>query len=699
MFNILSGTRFMLGKTFITILLSITCLGLIKSPTAQAQEGFSTSNERSLYDAQTRAMRQKTRSQLETDLQKVRNITEKNITLDQISIRVDECTSLGKVYNGDPNNSNNPNVYCQAIVGSIPTEINFIGLAAWYDLNTSSGVQLDQNGRVQKLLDKSGNGFHIEQATSSYRPTIVTTDDYNAKANPRITLGRFDGNDALISTSKITNQLGISGNYSTSIYAVFAHDSSSSGNNYGVFGMGEGGTGGYLGFLNHNGPKYGVHHNSMGFMTTWPTTKERLILMDYHKEKSNSSYKIYLNGTEVNTTGSGTPNVQNGTLRLGRWGESSHHFKGDIAELIIYNNQLSEAQRASVQSYLINKYGLQPFVNCSSKSINTGQCTTYTGAGNHADVRNLSCPGSFGTCTNQQICLDGSWVQKSNSCPPPANCTSSVSRTLNHVYGNCTASTGTATHNQTKTFTCSGNFGSCSGRATCYNGAFGGTHAVSCPAPSGCYSTTRNNCSLSSQSHNGTTGSCSNGTTGSCSYKCYNGSWQQQSNSCKSSCSGRTISNCSIGSKSHGGSSGSCTTSHGSCSYKCNNGSWSKQSNSCTNYCTAATMSNCSVGTRASGQTATGSCTNGTTGSCSYKCNTTTWSKISNSCATPPPPPPPPPSKSGCQNPTTAHGGTTVRSCPGMHGLRSYKCNDGKWEYLYDSCSCQSPGSNRNICY
>ncbi|MFW5983029.1 MAG: hypothetical protein ACOCQ4_00895, partial [bacterium] len=76
---------------------------------------------------------------------------------------------------------------------------------------------------------------------------------------------------------------------------------------------------------------------------------------------SNSS--VYENGILKNTG-----DVGNGTLsglNFGRFSANIHHFNGDIAEFIFYNDLLSDEEITTVQQYLKNKYFNAPPVNLS----------------------------------------------------------------------------------------------------------------------------------------------------------------------------------------------------------------------------------------------------------------------------------------------------------------------------------------------
>lgn len=74
---------------------------------------------------------------------------------------------------------------------------------------------------------------------------------------------------------------------------------------------------------------------------------------------------MYINGniqtiTTPNTGVAPTTNVgADSPFSIGRWGNyNAEYFKGDLAEIIIYNRALSESERKRVEGYLKAKYGL-----------------------------------------------------------------------------------------------------------------------------------------------------------------------------------------------------------------------------------------------------------------------------------------------------------------------------------------------------
>ena len=323
--------------------------------------------------------------------------------------------------------------------------------------------------------------------------------------------------------------------------------------------------------------------------------------------------------------------------------------------------------------------------NCSASTYNN--CVRSSTA--HGGTSGTCRSGYSGSCSYR--CDSGTWQYQSNSCSISySSCSSST-------YNNCYRSG--RSHGGYSGSCISGYTGSCS--YYCNNG-FWQYQSNSCSVTtySSCSASTYNNCVRSYTSHNGTSGTCASGYSGSCSYRCNDGSWQYQSNSCTAtpiyrSCSSSTYNNCYRSSRSHGSYSGSCVSGYtGNCSYRCNDGSWNYVSNSCTSgptysSCSSTTISNCVLSSRSHNGTS-GSCRSGYTGSCSYRCNDGTWQVQSNTCGV---------TYSSCSASTynncvrnyTSHNGTSGSCAAGYTGNCSYRCNNGSWNYISNTCTALPP--------
>ncbi|HNX90171.1 MAG TPA: PKD domain-containing protein, partial [Paludibacteraceae bacterium] len=74
----------------------------------------------------------------------------------------------------------------------------------------------------------------------------------------------------------------------------------------------------------------------------------------------NVSTELFMNGFSLGTSADGTLNgsFTNGDYKIG-YSQGWEHFKGDIAEIILFKNALDSSQRASVENYLRFKYAGQ----------------------------------------------------------------------------------------------------------------------------------------------------------------------------------------------------------------------------------------------------------------------------------------------------------------------------------------------------
>ena len=67
-----------------------------------------------------------------------------------------------------------------------------------------------------------------------------------------------------------------------------------------------------------------------------------------------------LNGTLAFSEGGKYPAIQ-GNVNVGALGKGygNTFFGGDIAEVLVYNRALSDAERQGIETYLMNKYSLR----------------------------------------------------------------------------------------------------------------------------------------------------------------------------------------------------------------------------------------------------------------------------------------------------------------------------------------------------
>jgi hypothetical protein len=74
---------------------------------------------------------------------------------------------------------------------------------------------------------------------------------------------------------------------------------------------------------------------------------------------TNNSHNYYLNGiTNGVATGASFGGGDTGVLRLGIRGAGGTNFIGDIAEALLFNRKLTDAEIIQISNWLINKYGI-----------------------------------------------------------------------------------------------------------------------------------------------------------------------------------------------------------------------------------------------------------------------------------------------------------------------------------------------------
>lgn len=106
-------------------------------------------------------------------------------------------------------------------------------------------------------------------------------------------------------------------------------------------------------------------------------------VVDFYRNVG-SSYGIYINGRLDATTGGDSESITGPALRLGRHAtETNGGLNGDLAEVIIYNTNLSPANRAQVESYLAIKYGVTLNQTTATNYVNSGGSVVYPAATSH----------------------------------------------------------------------------------------------------------------------------------------------------------------------------------------------------------------------------------------------------------------------------------------------------------------------------
>ncbi|MBU6221748.1 MAG: fibronectin type III domain-containing protein [Planctomycetes bacterium] len=269
-----------------------------------------------------------------------------------------------------------------------PTSI--AGLQLWADASdastlydaTSGGSLVAADGGVARWQDKSGNSRHFTQATSGSRPLRKT-----GQQNGLATL-RFDGTNDSMSIASSTATFKFAHDGDSTLFIVYKAGTTANPNTlYAIIGNGlnDGSldfqTGFYLRWddrgevpyqdqsvyvvANNGSPRY----VGVSAANTFPTNVFNLQTIVSNPQDSTIANRATIRkngGSAVSVDTSGTNAgtalpTANATqdLRIGATsGTATWFLAGDIAEIIMYDSALSDANRALVESYLTSKWGL-----------------------------------------------------------------------------------------------------------------------------------------------------------------------------------------------------------------------------------------------------------------------------------------------------------------------------------------------------
>jgi hypothetical protein len=211
------------------------------------------------------------------------------------------------------------------------------------DCVTGNGADPANNSTVNTWTDLSGLG---NNATANGSPTYQSGAAYLINSQPVI---NFNGSSTFTSIDiRATTRPNIS------IFAVYKLRST---NQAGVWGVDNGGWDRFFmarwsgdnGIISHSG-QTAIPNSGQNGVTKFVTTI-------YKYNESNGS-SVYDNGTLVNPfTDNADPTSAYTSLTIGSIG-AGYNLTGDVAEIIIFNQALSDSDRKTVNGYLNTKYNL-----------------------------------------------------------------------------------------------------------------------------------------------------------------------------------------------------------------------------------------------------------------------------------------------------------------------------------------------------
>lgn len=219
------------------------------------------------------------------------------------------------------------------------------GLQAWYDTSDASYLTLVATA-ITQMLDRSGNGNHTAvQGTSTSRPTW-TADQLNGRPT-----AVFDGGDTLVLPSAL---YAIANGANTQFVVA---NTTINNTEQRLISLSEGGSmrSGSEYIIATDGIRY-YNRTTYAGVTLSGVTKLNFNIFT-GKYDGAAARSLQANGGTPSTDANGE--LENG-VNAGHLGSGggSRFLTGSIAEVLIYNRQLSAAEIVLVELYLSNKWGI-----------------------------------------------------------------------------------------------------------------------------------------------------------------------------------------------------------------------------------------------------------------------------------------------------------------------------------------------------
>lgn len=248
----------------------------------------------------------------------------------------------GKAWNLE-NLYTNGEIKVQAISAQIPS-----GLYAWFDGSDNGTISVTQDTKVQSWVDKTGKNFIALQADTSKMPSLVSNG-----LNSHTTVS-FDGTNDYLSMGtnfKFTD--------SVTIYVVAKFDETGEasgqtlvGNNQ--FSISKSGS------SNNNKLEAKVRFSNDSTTSQVSEKEPDTGYTIFGATFDGSTLKLLDGGTEKRSTfGTNAISANQGTAAIGAGSGltiETSYFNGDIAEILIFNRQLTEPERKRLEKHLNAKW-------------------------------------------------------------------------------------------------------------------------------------------------------------------------------------------------------------------------------------------------------------------------------------------------------------------------------------------------------
>ena len=249
-----------------------------------------------------------------------------------------------------------------AHAGFIPTDVS--GCRLWLDAGDTSTLWQDTAGTlpvaangqpVARWDDKSGNSFFVSQAAAASRPL------YAAGSLSGLSTLRFDGVNDLMSRA---NDIGVSGNADRTVFAVWTNWASNGLGYQHVFHMGTNANDQTYGAIAYHNNRVANHYWASAFDTTATSTSNPTLASamwdnDGGAVAGQGRDQWWVNGANAGYLDRAALNTSTAQFNVGSrvagWAEG---LKGNIAEILIYDHDLTVDERSKVGSYLGLRWGI-----------------------------------------------------------------------------------------------------------------------------------------------------------------------------------------------------------------------------------------------------------------------------------------------------------------------------------------------------
>lgn len=230
----------------------------------------------------------------------------------------------------------------------VPTDL--ANLLAWHDPADAATITDAGSGAVSQWSDKSGNGYHLTQATGTFRPTT------GIRSLNGVNLLDFDGSSDVLQRVISDASSYLAGQNSFTKY-LLKHNDATSGyaegylsNNTGMYVNAITGSGGVLGkMVNADGFYSGSGSGTVGSVDIVAVRVQR-----------NAAPQLYINGVLRSMSGVASDNavtpLVNQYISVGSSQVGFGYFDGGIGDRIEYLGYHSNADMNKVGNYLKTKY-------------------------------------------------------------------------------------------------------------------------------------------------------------------------------------------------------------------------------------------------------------------------------------------------------------------------------------------------------